>query len=303
MPRSILIVDDDPVNIRTFNEILIENHSSDYEVVNANNGLLALKIAKATLPDVIITDWEMPEMNGIELIKALKKDETTRDIPVIMASGIMLTSNDLTIALGAGAADYIRKPVDQVELQARLRSAIETADYVKELRIKNDIILKQEKELMQKNIDQLQNDLNYKQKELSANLGFLMQIEKERENFGEDLNKLRPYLNPEGKRQLEIVIQQINGTDNKQSLLELENRFSEINQRFYDVLREKVPDITKTEQLFSAYSLLNLSPAEIAVATRKNLNAINVAFSRLRSKFGVNSNVELKEAIHALNRV
>jgi len=302
MARSILIVDDDPINIRTFNEFLLEDYGDTIEIVNANNGVLALQIARTFLPDVIISDWEMPEMNGIELIESLKKDETTRDIPVIMASGIMLTSQDLTIALAAGAADYIRKPVDRVELQARLRSALETADYVKQLRVKNDIILTQEKELMQKNIDQLQNDLNFKQKELSANLSFLMQIDKERENFTGDLAKLKPYLNAEGKRQLEVILQAANGNGSKQSFLELENRFEEVNQRFYEALKEIAPDITKTEQILSAYSLLNLTPAEIAVTMNKNLNAINVTFSRLRTKLGVSSNTELRQVIQALNK-
>ena len=69
-------------------------------------------------------DWEMPVMNGIQTLQHLKKDSLTMDIPVIMTTGSMTSVTDLQLALEAGAVDYLRKPVEVVELIARVNAAL-----------------------------------------------------------------------------------------------------------------------------------------------------------------------------------
>ncbi len=299
--KTILVVDDDPLNIRILNEILLSYKWEKFEILNANNGILALKIAKTALPDVIIADWEMPEMNGIELIKALKAAESTQEIPVIMATGVMMTSEDLDIALAAGAADYIRKPIDVVEMRARLRSALQMADHVKEIRQKTEIIGKQEKELLQNNINILQNELNNKHRQLAANISFLTQLDSEKKDHIEDLNTLKPFLNAEGRTRLNTILQTMENSDYGNNLLELENRFDEINHDFFKKLEQHYPSITKSEKLLCAYSLLKLTPTEISRITGKNLNSLNVGFSRIRSKFNVTTNGELNSLLEGLS--
>jgi class 3 adenylate cyclase len=128
--NKILIVDDLPENLSALVHIieLSIEHSEVFQALNSN---MALIIARAEMPDLIITDWEMPGMDGLELIKALKSDPATSDIPVIMCTGIMTTPENLRSALEAGAVDYIRKPVDQVELEARVRSMLALSDSYK----------------------------------------------------------------------------------------------------------------------------------------------------------------------------
>ena len=65
-------------------------------------------------------DWQMPVMDGIEATKQLKLNDTTKDIPVIISTGIMIDSSDLSAALIVGAVDYLRKPFDEIELIARV---------------------------------------------------------------------------------------------------------------------------------------------------------------------------------------
>ncbi len=120
---SILVVDDQLESLHTITDC-IDRLNRNFNVFRATNGNLALEIAAAKIPEVIITDWDMPQMNGIELIRNLKNNPLTADIPVIMCTGIMLTSDNLKTALEAGAFDYIRKPIDKVELEARLFSAL-----------------------------------------------------------------------------------------------------------------------------------------------------------------------------------
>ena len=127
----ILVVDDQQAYLRTIAEIL---DKSDYQVLLANNGQVACDVAKKHLPDMIIMDWEMPVMNGIEAIKVLKSDEMTQDIPVIMATGVMTSPENLQTALDVGAVDYIRKPVEEIELLARIHSTLKLSQSYRKIK-------------------------------------------------------------------------------------------------------------------------------------------------------------------------
>jgi CheY-like chemotaxis protein len=156
---KILIVDDEPDNIRAIRNC-IERMGEFYTLYQALNGELALKIAIAEMPDLIITDWEMPGMDGIELIKDLKLNKITADIPVIMCTGVMTSSENLHTALNAGAVDYIRKPIDQIELIARVKSMLELSNSRKELHQKY-ILIKQSNQFIQTLVESIQHPFVY----------------------------------------------------------------------------------------------------------------------------------------------
>jgi signal transduction histidine kinase len=127
----LLIADDQPDNLRAIIDIL-QGSAQKYEFITVPNGRILVEVATHKHPDLIITDWEMPEMNGLEAIIALKKHPQTRDIPVIMCTGIMLAPQDLKIALEEGAVDFVRKPVEAMELIARVQSMLKlSASYLK----------------------------------------------------------------------------------------------------------------------------------------------------------------------------
>lgn len=151
--KKILIVDDDQENLQLMLNCLFEGGYQN--ILCATNGRDAIEIALREIPDLIIQDWDMPEISGIEVIRALGKSSTTQNIPVIIATGAMLESTDLEIGLASGAVDYIRKPYDQVELLARTWSALKCAEMF--LRIqsqKNE--LKKQKEALEQNQYRLQ---------------------------------------------------------------------------------------------------------------------------------------------------
>jgi signal transduction histidine kinase len=162
----VLVVDDEQTYIDTIAETLKERN---FKIVQAFNGKMGCLLAKKFNPDIIIVDWEMPEMNGIEMIVELKKDELTRDIPVIMCTGIMTSSNNLDAALNAGAVDYIRKPVEPIELTARINSALNMADAFKNIKSRNKQIEKQKLDIEQKNLELL--ELNATKDKLFAIIG------------------------------------------------------------------------------------------------------------------------------------
>lgn len=149
--HQILIVDDDNQNLQLLYTYLTLIDSS-FSVIKTNRSKKALKLAKSRRPDLIITDWEMPALNGLDLLKELKKDEDTKGIPVIMLTGIMLASENLKLAFDAGAVDFISKPVRKNELSARVISVLNLSDSYKEIKKLNN-----EKEML---IGIITNDLS-----------------------------------------------------------------------------------------------------------------------------------------------
>jgi len=117
--HKILVVDDMTSIILAIGHILMD----DYDVVVATSGQEALLSAEQELPDLILLDIQMPEMDGYAVIQALRRRPATAAIPVIMisADATEATKNDV---LRAGALAFITKPCDRDELLARVAAAL-----------------------------------------------------------------------------------------------------------------------------------------------------------------------------------
>ncbi|MCL2084757.1 MAG: diguanylate cyclase [Oscillospiraceae bacterium] len=124
--RSILVVDDESSNIMTLSHIL----SPDYTVYAAKNGQSALKAAEKHLPDVILLDVIMPEMDGYAVITALKASENTKNIPVIFITGLSGDDNEEK-GLSLGAADYICKPFSTAIVKIRVMNQIKALEQLR----------------------------------------------------------------------------------------------------------------------------------------------------------------------------
>ena len=103
--KTVFFVDDDLVNLAMGNDVLIV----DYDVFTMNSGARLLKLLENHIPDLIILDIEMPEMNGYDVITRLKENEATKHIPVIFLTAKSDSANELK-GLSLGAIDYIFKP-------------------------------------------------------------------------------------------------------------------------------------------------------------------------------------------------
>ena len=115
----ILIVDDAMENIQILHQAL----QDEYDVLFAMNGAKALHIAQNQLPDLILLDAVMPDMDGYAVCAALRSSAITRDIPIIFVTALK-TPEDETRALDAGAADFISKPVNAAVVRARVRTQL-----------------------------------------------------------------------------------------------------------------------------------------------------------------------------------
>jgi DNA-binding response OmpR family regulator len=113
---TVLLVDDDPVILRLLE---VDFGLEGYAVLVASDGPSALEVARSTTPDVVITDVMMPGMSGLELVAALRGEEATSTIPVVLLSARAQT-DDVSAGLAAGADDYVTKPFEPLDLVERV---------------------------------------------------------------------------------------------------------------------------------------------------------------------------------------
>jgi diguanylate cyclase (GGDEF)-like protein len=122
--QTVLIVDDATPNIEILNGVL----ANEYEILFATNGKDACEIAAEQLPDIILLDVVMPEMDGYEVCTRLKENTETKDIPVIFITA-MDQEEDESRGLNAGGIDYITKPISASIVKARVRNHLELKRY------------------------------------------------------------------------------------------------------------------------------------------------------------------------------
>jgi DNA-binding response OmpR family regulator len=118
---TILVIDDD-ITIRTLLKSTLTNKG--FNVISAEDGHKGLELAKTEDIDIILLDWMMPEMDGIEVLTELKRDGDTEDIPVIMLTSKEKTG-DVELANSKGAIDYIIKPFKLFEVSEMVQKNIE----------------------------------------------------------------------------------------------------------------------------------------------------------------------------------
>jgi len=132
--RSILVIDDEKSNIIELTDIL----EADYDIFAIRDGRKALETAERIMPDVVLLDVIMPDMDGYEVIEALKNNKKTCDIPVIFISGLdSIDAEEKGLALGA--ADYVTKPFHSEIIKIRINNQIKIRE--------RDIIKRHEKML------------------------------------------------------------------------------------------------------------------------------------------------------------
>ncbi|MFC2106788.1 response regulator [Bacteroidota bacterium] len=138
---KVLVVDDIPMNLQVIGSILFEK---DVDVYFASNGEQAIETVDTIMPDLIVLDVAMPKMDGYEVIRVLKKNTDTKDIPVIFLTA-KTEQSDINRGLELGAVDYITKPFNSQELLARVFTHLD---------------LKRSKETIRRQIAELKENIN-----------------------------------------------------------------------------------------------------------------------------------------------
>lgn len=151
---NILIVDDTPDNLRLLSAML---RTQGYEVRKALNGKMALNACQIILPDLILLDINMPEMNGYEVCQQLKAGEATSGVPVIFISALDDVL-DKVKAFDVGGSDYITKPFHTAEVISRIENQINLGSLQIKLNQKNIYLQKTLEDLKAAQLQQIQNE-------------------------------------------------------------------------------------------------------------------------------------------------
>lgn len=140
---KILIVDDDPIQLRVVSSLLKD---MPYQIMMAHNGRKAIEITQKNTPDLIILDWQMPLMSGIDAIKEIRSFPAYNDVPIVITTGVMLSQDYLQQAFAAGASTYLRKPIAKLDLLACIHSMLSLTETNRKVSEKNDLLEKLAKE-------------------------------------------------------------------------------------------------------------------------------------------------------------
>ncbi len=288
--NKILIIDDEPDSIAVF-ELLLSN--LNYITSGITNPLDSIQTIRLTSPDLIIIDWQMPQKDGIEVIKEIKSFPDLQEIPVIISTGLRTQSTDLKIALEAGATDFIRKPVDETELEARVKSAIQLYGYMNQSRQKQNEIHANEIELAEVKAKLLQNELNKREREMIVAAVSIFQNRR-------FLSVLKTEIFPDKiefpekiKTHLMCVLDKYDNIANSFNWELFERRLVELDSNFYNNLRSEFTDLTSGELRLCAFFKIGLSVKEVAILNYSNYEAVRKAVYRIRKKLNLNEKTDL----------
>ena len=117
MTKTVMIVEDNELNMKLFNDLL---EAKGYSTIQTRNGMEALELARQHKPDLILMDIQLPEVSGLEVTKWLKEENELHAIPVIAVTAFAMKGDEERIRAG-GCEDYIAKPISVVDFLEKVK--------------------------------------------------------------------------------------------------------------------------------------------------------------------------------------
>gem|GEM_PF-210982 len=288
---KVLLVDDEPQNIKNLFEAL---NPEIYRAFVASNGKSAVEQTLKHLPDAIIMDWDMPEMDGMEAIKIIRASDDIKDIPIIVATGKMTSVENLRTALETGANDFIRKPYDPIEIEARVNSMIR-------LRLEQQKIVRLEKEIIQHKLEEVTHEMEIDHRALTASKIRLIYNNKNIELLIKELQNLGELVDTADEKKLVNIISSLKVNTATLNWEEFENHFEKVHPSFFTNLHKRFPSLSNNETELCAFLKLDMTTNEMIAITKKNDNTLKKARQRLKKKFGLNSDDSLYNFIKEID--
>lgn len=288
--KTILLVDDDP---DITNAIVTVFEGTNWTFMQARNGKQALEIARVERPDLVITDWEMPGVNGLDLIKALKRDDQTQEIAIIMLTGRMMDSVHLQEALELGANDFIGKPFNEVELKARVDSILCLFEEHHEKLIMQRRLAESEKE-------RLRMELAYSKQILTEKMHMQACMGNKINDFISILNQIKKDSVLPVAEYIERQIQVLQAEKKENLEAEYWSYFEQSHPYFFKQLKSRHPGLTGKEQKICALVMLDLSNKHIALFFSNSESTIKTTRKLLRRKLGLTPDVDLSDYLKSL---
>ncbi|MHB9012654.1 MAG: response regulator [Ignavibacteriaceae bacterium] len=291
----ILVVDDEKAALEVASCIL---EDAGYGVIKSLRPLDGIKKAIEQKPDLVLLDWYMPQMDGLQTLQKLKADKITKEIPVIIATGIKTESEDLKQALDSGAVDFIRKPIDEIELLARVKAALRLVNYYNENRQHLKTIHKQEKKIINQKAEEYKKELEFKKQELINNALQLLQIMENTYGMISELKKINLEISDDNSDRIKRVIAKYQNTSFEIKWAEYEKRFEEVHSDYYQKLLRDFPALSANERKLCVYFKMDMENKDIAALTFSSYEAVRKARVRLRHKLNLSSEDNIVEFLN-----
>lgn len=286
---KILVVDDDTKNL---NVVITHFQDSPYELLHAPNGKQGCHVAVEELPDLILMDWAMPLMNGIDATLWLKAKTVTKDIPVVMTTGVMTSSEDLQEALEAGAIDFIRKPYDPLELTSRVQAALRLSESYNELKKKNAEIA----ELLERERAFLERELAQKDRELSMQAVHAHEKDQFLKSIEERISST--FYNDDIPDNIKKLLKEVKEhTHTESSWQKFMMHFASVHPDFFTSLNTRFTNLTTNEMRMLAYLKIGMANKEIATLTGVEPNSVKTFIYRLKKKLRLDEETNLRAFI------
>lgn len=292
---TILIIDDEKGSLEITSCAL---EDAGYNIIKSLRPIDGINKATELKPDLIILDWYMPQMDGLQVLQKLKANKITKEIPVVMATGIKTESEDLKQALDSGAVDFIRKPIDEIELLARIQAALRLVHYYNENRKQLKTIHNQEKKIISQKAEEYKKELEFKKQELINNALQLLQIMENTTEMVNELNRIKIELDTDDSEKLKQVISKYQDDSFNHKWAEFEKRFDEVHSDFYQNILKDFPNMSTNERKLCVYFRMDMENKDIAALTFSSYDAIRKARIRLKYKLGLSPEDNLAEFLN-----
>ncbi len=280
---KVLLADDEPQNIKNLFDAL---KPEIYRVFVAANGKAAVEQALKHQPDAIIMDWDKPEMNGIDAILIIRATDKIKNIPIIVATGKMTHLENLRTAIESGAIDYIRKPYDPIEIEARLNSMVR-------LKLDQQKIVRLQHELYQEKLDKATCEIEFRQQALTASKLRLIYNSKNNESLLKELQSLETMVDKEAQLVLKKLTSGILANTSCINWKEFEIHFEKVHPSFFSNLHARLSNLTSSERQLCAFIRQNMTNKRKLAATNKNNNRLIKSRQRLKKALHITSDISL----------
>lgn len=285
----VLLVDDQPENLLTLARYL-EEAPFKLQLLTARSGDKALEVAHITKPDLVITDWEMPGMDGLAFLKRLKQDTFLKSVPVVMITGVYTAAEDLLQAMQWGATDYLRKPINKIELWARVQNALTIRRSISTIESQNQEIRQQGEQIM----DRKNRQLNMKAIEMEQQGGVLRDVEN-------GLQRLSKHASGPVQVGIKELIKQIQQTGrHQQQWSEFRGYFEKTHPTFLSNLEKQFPQLSNQEIRLCSYFKIKMTPYEIAELKHVAPETIRTQKYRIKKKMALPKAQDLTEFLNSL---
>lgn len=262
--KVILVVDDDAANRQAILSAL-SMLAPETAVLSAATGRQALRVLASSAVDLVLLDWEMPELDGYATLLEIKANENLKNLPVVMYTGIMTSVEALQRALAAGAADFLRKPTDALEIAARLQAILRQREYQQQA-----IVAERER-------------LQAQLMEMSAATLHLQEQETLMDSLREGLRQSLTEINPKEtiKKLLRSLPQQDLTDENWERY---RKRLDAMQGGFLERLAKLHPDLTRQQLTLASLFRMGFVSKEVAQTLGMSLDALDKSRYRLRKK-------------------